>query len=139
MLKAMHLDPHIICLIQGLVSNAKVKVHVNGMFTRPFPLDRGVRQGNPLSPILLSISLQPLMSMLEDRRAKGELTRLKILNQDSLLHQLFADDAGIFLQNLPVKFENARATIQDFENISWAILNVAKLVIIPLVNPADQV
>lgn len=32
-LSAMNLDPRVITLIQGLVCNAKAKVHVNGIFT----------------------------------------------------------------------------------------------------------
>lgn len=41
-LAAMNLDPSVIILIQGLVSRAEAKVHVNGMFTRSFPLERGL-------------------------------------------------------------------------------------------------
>lgn len=42
-LRVMRLDPFVIRLIQGLVMNAEAKVHVNGLFTQPFPLERGVR------------------------------------------------------------------------------------------------
>lgn len=43
-----------------------------------------------------------------------------------------------FLLNTQQEFENARSTIQIFENILGAYLNVAKSVIIPLVNPIAQ-
>lgn len=78
------------------------------------------------------------MSLLADRRDKGDLAGLKISDRKSLIYRLFADNAGFFLQNSQQEFEIARATIQVFENISGAFLNVAKSVIVPLVNPAAR-
>lgn len=52
-LAAMHLDPLVIILLQGLITRAEVKVHVNGLYTRSFPLERGVREGDPMSPLHL--------------------------------------------------------------------------------------
>lgn len=42
-LVVMQLDPGVIALIQGLVTNIEAKVHVNGLFTCPFPLECGMR------------------------------------------------------------------------------------------------
>lgn len=55
-LPTMRLDSFVIQLIQGLVENVEAKVHVNGNFTRSFPLERGVRQGDPLSLSLFVLS-----------------------------------------------------------------------------------
>lgn len=137
-LVAMDLDPFVTTLIQGLVYNAEAKVHVSGLFTLSFPLERGVWQGDPMSPLLFALSSEPLMCLLEDKSVKGELKGLRILDQENLLFQLFADDAGLPLHNSQPEFENARATIQIFENILGAFLNVAKSVIIPLVNLVAQ-
>lgn len=52
-----------------------------------------------MSPLLFSLPSKPLMCLLEDKRAKGELMGLRITDQKSLLYQLFADDVGLFLQN----------------------------------------
>lgn len=114
--------------------NVEAKVHVNGLYTHPFPFERGVKQGDPMSPILFALSFQSPKSLLEDKCLKGELTGLKISNEN-LLYQLFVDDEGLFLQNNQADFEKARSVIQVYENISGAFLNMAKLVIVPLVNP----
>lgn len=66
-LKKMRLDPFVI----------EAKVLVNELFIEAFPLERGVRQGDPLSPFLLVLSSQPLMRLLEDMRMRGELVGVK--------------------------------------------------------------
>lgn len=85
-LSAMDLDPFIITLLQGMICEAKVKVHVNGLFTQSFPLEQGVRKGDPMSPLIFALSSEPLMCLLEDRQIKGDLLGLKISNHKSLLY-----------------------------------------------------
>lgn len=47
----MGFHPHIIMLAKGLVEGAQSKVQINGHFTKPIDLKRGVRQGCPLSSL----------------------------------------------------------------------------------------
>lgn len=96
-LSAMNLDPGMIVLIQGLITNVEAKVHVNGLFTCAFPLEHGVCQGDPMSLLLFALSSQPLMSQLEGKWAHGLLSGLRIFDHKSLLFQLFIDDVGLFL------------------------------------------
>lgn len=84
-LAAMQLDPWVIALLHGLVTNAEAKVHINGLFTYSFPLEHGVRQGDPMSPLIFALSSQPLMSLLELRCLQGDLTSLQITERESLL------------------------------------------------------
>lgn len=92
-----------------------------------------------MSPLLFALSSQPLMGMLTEKTMNKELMGLKIFDRKNLLYQLFADDVGIFLQNTQSEFETARETIQIFENILGAFLNIAKPVIIPLSNQDPQI
>lgn len=55
-MRAMGFDEHIITLAKGLVEQVESKVHINGRFTQAIALERGVRQGFPLSSLLHSIS-----------------------------------------------------------------------------------
>lgn len=78
------------------------------------------------------------MNMLAMKHSLGELFGLRVSGNRYLLYQLFVDDVGLFLKNTLQEFECARATIQNFEDISRAFLNVAKSMIVPLVNPNPQ-
>lgn len=85
----MKMDLFFINLLIGLVRNVEAKVHVNGLYTRSFPLERGVMEGDPLSPLLFALSSQPLMSLLEAKQANGKLFVLSIPKHKGLLYQLF--------------------------------------------------
>lgn len=53
---AMGFDKKIMQLAKGLVEQANSKVHVNGRFTTPISLKRGMCQGCPKSTLLFVIS-----------------------------------------------------------------------------------
>ena len=54
--------------------NAKMKVLVNGFLTDEIPLERGVRQGDPLSPLLYSLCAEVLAcNIRENNLIKGSL------------------------------------------------------------------
>lgn len=103
-LEAMNFDPFVIPLLQGMVTNAVGKVYVNGLYTQDFPLERGVRQGNPMSPLLFDLSLQPLMCLLEDKCMKRILKGLRISNWETsfinFLLTMLASSSKIRNQNL---------------------------------------
>lgn len=137
-LRAMHFPEHLVTLIQGLTVGASSKVHTNGLFTDSFPLGRGVRQGCPLSPLLFALTTQPLMLLFKKKLAEGNLLGLPIDNQISLCYQLFADDTGLFLSATENEFQQAREVIAIFEDISGALLNVGKSVMVPIFLPESQ-
>ncbi len=54
--------------IKLIYENAKSCVKVNGILTDPFPLERSVRQGCPLSALLYSITAEPLATLIKKIR-----------------------------------------------------------------------
>lgn len=96
-IQAMGYHPHLIKLVKGLVENAKLKVHINGHFTELISLERGVRQGCPMSSLLFAISTQPFMWMLQEQVDLGELEGIRLRNGEQLTYQLFIDNTNIFL------------------------------------------
>ncbi|KAL2635423.1 hypothetical protein R1flu_006902 [Riccia fluitans] len=130
-MRRMGFCPAVIELSRALVSEGHAKVHVNGRFTKSFKLQRGVRQGCPISPFLFAISTQPLMSMLREGEKKGDLVGINVPRGRALLHRFFADDSGVAIKAEEQNFSNLCRIIESFERIFGAQLNPAKLVIIP--------
>ncbi|KAL3681018.1 hypothetical protein R1sor_023974 [Riccia sorocarpa] len=129
---AMEFPLEFIDLVKCLVANGTAKVHINGLYTDQFQLERGVRQGCPISPLLFAISTQPLMRMLREKERKGELQGVSIPGGKSLLHRLFADDSGVSIAATEENFQSMKGIIEGFERISGASLNMSKSVILPM-------
>lgn len=119
-------------LVQGLLLGAHVKIHVNGRFPDTININRGIRQGCPLSPLLFTLCTQPLLTYLQQQRDFGNLPSLQITNTLSLGERLFADDISSFLPVDPVNFQAFQNCIQVYEQASGAKLNLNKSIIIPI-------
>lgn len=56
--------PNFIHLIMQFTSNQTAKISINNHCCDAFPLKAGVRQGNPISPVLFNLALDPLLAAL---------------------------------------------------------------------------
>ena len=66
----------------------------NGFATNFFSVSRGVRQGDPLSPLLFILSLEILACYIrQDRNIHG-----LVINNEEIKATLFADDVTCFLE-----------------------------------------
>lgn len=95
-------------LVKGLLEGAISKVHINGLFTKEIHVTRGVRQGDPLSPLLFSLTTQPLIEYLEYKLSNGKINGVKILEELTICHQLFVDDVGILSLVMRTASQNSR-------------------------------
>ncbi|KAL3700191.1 hypothetical protein R1sor_018213 [Riccia sorocarpa] len=127
-------DPFI-HLLKGLVAHGSSKIHIHGRYTRSILLGRGVRQGYSISPLLFTLTTQPLMQLLRKEERAGRITGIQIPGGQPLLHRLFADDSGVSILATEENFTNLTRTISDFEAISGARLNLTKSVVIPFNLP----
>nr|GEY55030.1 RNA-directed DNA polymerase, eukaryota [Tanacetum cinerariifolium] len=78
--------------ILGCLHSASSSILINGSPTREFNIQRGLRQGDPLSPFLFIIAMEGLHVAMEDVMAAGLYKGFKI-NTLNLSHLFFADDA----------------------------------------------
>ena len=98
LLKILHtfnFGPSFIQWIQTFYSNVSSCVINNGFATNYFSVDRGVRQGDPLSPLLFILSLEVMACSI---RQSDKIQGIKIKNEEVKL-SLFADDMTCFLRN----------------------------------------
>ncbi|GCC32506.1 hypothetical protein chiPu_0010967 [Chiloscyllium punctatum] len=64
-LQRVRLPKAFVSLIADLYTGNTTVVEGNGNLTTPITIERGVKQGDPLSPILFNIALDPLVCSLE--------------------------------------------------------------------------
>ncbi|KAG1606414.1 hypothetical protein G6F46_013025 [Rhizopus delemar] len=84
-----------------------MKVNVNDYLTQPVPLGRGLRQGDPISPLLFNLVMEPLIkSIIQSDRIQGFLPpNISRPYLDSFTLPLlsvlaYADDLLIFLKDV---------------------------------------
>jgi len=88
--------------ISTLLGSSSTSVLLNGVKGKWFRHFRGLRQGDPLSPLLFIIAMEPLQRLFEMAARGGVLTDLGGRSV-KLRASLYADDAAIFLN--PVRDE----------------------------------
>lgn len=96
-LTAMGLRGQFLKLIQGLTIGGSVKIHINGQFSESIPMERGVRQGCPIAPMLFAICTQPLLAFLQVERLKGRMLGVRLDASILICNRMFANDLGVFI------------------------------------------
>ena len=104
-----------------LYSNATSCVINNGYTSKYFPIERGVRQGDPLSGSLFVIAVELLANSL---RTNKNIRGISVSDKQILLTQ-YADDTTIFVKDEKSAAEALRV-IELFGEVSGLKLNKAK-------------
>ncbi|KAL3693205.1 hypothetical protein R1sor_006856 [Riccia sorocarpa] len=118
--------------IRGLVEEGTSEVHIKGTFTEAIRIERGVRQGCSLAPLLFAMTTQPLMRALREEERLGNIKGLNIGEDRTLLYQLFAEDIWICITTEENQFARLKEVIADFETTSGAYLNLQKSIVMKL-------
>ena len=71
--------------VKVAICTARVLVLVNGSSINQFAMEKGVRQGDPLSPYLFIIAIEGLISALKDAARQGLLRGVELPNKGSVL------------------------------------------------------
>jgi hypothetical protein len=80
--------------IQTLYKNNQSLLKIGEYLSAPFPLQRGIRQGDPLSGLLFSISLEPFLHFLRRQLACSAFH--SPLTSYPLIVSAYADDITVF-------------------------------------------
>ena len=132
-LNLFNFGPSILQWFDAFYSNASSSVIVNGFTSRSFPLERGCRQGDPLSPYLFILCAELLNQLVcSDNRIRGVGDRGCKLVQ-------YADDTTFFIHPDETSVCSLLQQINFFSSISGLQLNVNKSLLVGLGSMKDTV
>lgn len=117
---------NIIRAIQLIYSRPRARIKVNGSLSNFCNLEKGTRQGCPLSPLLFALYIEPLSQWI---RQNHYITGIKIAEDEHKI-ALFADDVMIYLRDPVISFINLMSTLDKFGTVSGYRLNVQKTQVI---------
>ena len=130
-LKCFGFKENFIKWVNILLSGRKSCVKNNNYTSDFFSMERGVRQGCPLSPYLFICAVELLArSIRNDEKIKGII--LKGSNKPIKIRQ-FADDTTLFLRDL-IDFREVLSKIKMFAKFSGMQLNTSKSKVMPMSN-----
>ena len=111
--------------ISMMYHNLQAVVQVNGRRSRVFAIERSVRQGCPLSPLLYVLALEPLLRRLRDEGANPALRGVPFAGPLSARVSAFADDITVFVsRRLDIKA--VKKAVGEYERIAGAKVNFDK-------------
>ena len=94
----------------------------NGIYSNFFSLGRGCRQGDPLSPYLFILAIEPLANFIQQNE---NIQGISISNKHIKIGQ-YADDTFLILNGEEVQVRTAMSVFKDFEKISGLRINIDK-------------
>ena len=116
--------------VYSCISTVHFSVLVNGEATGFFPSTRGLRQGDPLSPLLFILVMETLSRLIIKATEVGFLKGIHIngSRSDDVLvsHLLFADDTLIFCKPEASQLGYLRCILVLFEVMSRLKINLSK-------------
>ena len=104
----------IINWIRTFYYNSTSRVLQNGFLSESFKLERGCRQGDPLSPYIFIICAEILAILI---RNSDNIQGLNINGEEFLISQ-YADGTTFILDGSPKSFENTLKTLDLYANVS---------------------
>lgn len=114
--------PNICKWIQTLYKDISSRVINNGHISEKFKLSRGVRQGDPLSPYLFILAVEPLATAIKRNK---DIKGVRIGDVESILSQ-YADDIQFTLDGSETSLHETLTTLEQFGKISGLKMNTEK-------------
>lgn len=118
-------------MIALILASSSSRILLNGTPGSPFAHMRGLRQGDPLSPLLFIIAMEPLQRLLVMATERNILkplgTRLARFQAS-----FYADDAALFINPVQEEVSAVKAILEMFGNTSGLKTNLTKLVAYPI-------
>ena len=114
-----------------LLRSASSAVMINGVRGNFFNHGRGLRQGDPLSPLLFILAIDPVQRLFDIASREGLLN--PILHRSARLRvSLYADDAAIFINPIREEVQVTNQILAAFSEASGLSVNLSKCAVYPI-------
>lgn len=117
--------------ITALLCSSSSWILLNGVAGSPIIHAQGLRQGDPISPLLFVLAIDPLQRILEMAATTGLFH--KIRGRGVLLRtSLYADDAAIFMAPIKRDIDHLSNILRLFGDVTGLATNFHKSSVIPI-------
>jgi hypothetical protein len=127
--------------IHHCVSTVRLSVLIKGASANFFSNSQGVRQGDPLSPLLFVLVMEVFSRMMNATVVSDHMSGFPVGSQRSKVmvvpHLLFVDDTFIFCEPNVEQLCNLRCLLLCFEAVLGLKINLSKFVIAPIGEVGD--
>ncbi|KAL6121803.1 hypothetical protein NUSPORA_01206 [Nucleospora cyclopteri] len=129
--KAKQFGPKFFNMVRGVYKSTQGCVRIRETVGDPFDIERGVRQGCPLSPILFDILIDDLLDKMTPLSIPG-------ISESKFKGMLFADDT-LLVADSPEDLQCKINLVSDWMAQNGMELNVAKSGIIVFPNSGNEI
>lgn len=113
--------------VMMLVTTVTYNYKVNGFISSTIKPQRGLRQGDPLSPFIFILVADVLSLMINKAVDKGDLEGFKLAREaQTLTHLMFADDALLFTKATQKDVYNLLNILNVYSRNSGQRINISK-------------
>ena len=120
--------------IKILQKGSQSMVSQNGFFSKAINLERGCRQGDPVSPYIFVVCAEILgIAIRENRRIEG----IEIFGYEHKISQ-YADDTTLITKNCKNSLNRVLDTLKFFHGVSGLKVNIEKTKVVQLGKPGGS-
>ncbi|XP_058784295.1 uncharacterized protein LOC131659071 [Vicia villosa] len=112
--------------MEGCVFTSSLSVIINGSVTKDFKVEKGLRQGDLLSPFLFVLATEVLTGLMEKAISLGEFRGFMIKDQEAISMLQFADDTIILAEGDLANIWSIKSILRGFEIMSGLRVNFNK-------------
>ncbi|KAL0434881.1 UNVERIFIED_CONTAM: hypothetical protein Sradi_0196000 [Sesamum radiatum] len=126
-------------LIMSLVTSVSYSLLLNGSQFGYFMPQRGIRQGDPLSPYLFLFVAEVFSCMLQEAQRRGDINGIAVSRGGpSVSYLLFADDTIIYGQASAATMTAIKQILTSYERVSGQAINFDKSSMVVGRNVGEQ-
>uniref|UniRef100_G1KW06 Reverse transcriptase domain-containing protein n=1 Tax=Anolis carolinensis TaxID=28377 RepID=G1KW06_ANOCA len=122
LLKELDIGYHFINAIEAIYTNQEAKLLINGQHSKLIQIEKGTRQGCPLSPLIFIFALEILIRNI---RTDNQLKGTKIRNQEYKV-RAFADDIVCFIEDPHRQITKWINNMENFGKVAEFFINKEK-------------